>query len=248
MKLALIGYGKMGHAIEEIARGRGHDIVLTIDHHNPGDLTAALLKKADAAIEFTRPEAALNNILACIDAGVPVVSGTTGWLDNMEEARKHCLEKKGAFFYASNYSIGVNIFFEVNRILARIMNTQPQYQTRIEEIHHVHKLDAPSGTAITLAQDVLKEIDRLQKRRDIDLRNEEKPESLSSDELQVLSYRIREVPGTHRVTYNGPDDELMIMHHAHSRRGFAEGAVIAAEWLAGRKGIFGMQDLLKFSC
>ena len=245
MKIALIGYGKMGKAIEEIALSRRHEIALIVDAHNADSYTASELSKADVAIEFTRPEAAFGNILKCFEAGIPVVCGTTGWLEKLEEARKICAEKKQAFFYASNYSIGVNILFEVNRVLAKIMNTQPQYTALIEEVHHVHKLDAPSGTALTLAQDLQREVGRIASQKNYDNRKGEKPEAKSGDELPVISYRIDEDPGTHKVFYTSPDDELMIMHHAKSRRGFAEGAVLAAEWVAGKKGVFGMKDLLK---
>jgi 4-hydroxy-tetrahydrodipicolinate reductase len=244
MKIALIGFGKMGQAIEEIALQRKHTVVLKIDHHNLQDFTTDALSKADVAIEFTRPEAAAQNILKCFDAGVPVVCGTTGWLDKMEEVKRTCLVNDKAFFYASNYSIGVNIFFEINRMLAGIMNNQPQYKAAIEEIHHVHKLDSPSGTAITLAQDLMHQVKRLDSRKNVDLRTEPKPKEWPGNELPVVSYRIDEVPGTHRVHYDGPDDELIIIHQAKSRRGFAEGAVLAAEWIAGKKGFFGMKDLL----
>jgi len=245
MKIALIGYGKMGHAIEEIALSRQHVVVQKIDAHNAATYTSADLKEADVAIEFTQPEAAYGNILKCFEAGVPVVCGTTGWLEMMEEVKKVCLEKKQAFFYASNYSIGVNILFEVNRSLARIMNNQPQYVPLIEEIHHIHKLDAPSGTGLTLAKELRDGIGRITKEQHVDTRKGETPGTYAGT-LPVVAYRIDEDPGTHKVYYTSPDDELMIMHHAKSRRGFAEGAVLAAEWLAGKKGVFGMRDLLKF--
>ena len=245
MKIALIGYGKMGKTIEQIALNKSHEIVLKVDVHNAATYTPAELSKADVAIEFTQPEAAYGNILKCFEAGVPVVCGTTGWLEKLEEVKKQCMEKDQAFFYASNYSVGVNILFEINRALAQMMKTQPQYTAVIEEIHHVHKLDAPSGTALTLAQVLLKEIKRISVMKNYDQRKDEKPEGVPPGELPVVSFRIDEDPGTHRVIYDGPDDELMIMHHAKIRNGFAEGAVLAAEWLVGRKGVFGMKDLLK---
>lgn len=237
MNIALIGYGKMGKEIEKIAIERGHSIVLTIDINNPQDLTEVNLKKADVAIEFTTPTTACNNYISCFNAGTPVVSGTTGWLDRFDEITKLCNEKQGGFFYASNYSLGVNIFFELNRKLAAIMNNFPSYDVCVEEAHHNQKLDAPSGTAISIAKDILANIERKKSWR----LNEFK----STDELQVVSKRLGTVPGTHVVEYDSPDDTIEIRHSAKSRRALAFGAVIAAEFLKGKQGVFSMKDLLK---
>ncbi len=236
MKIALIGYGKMGKEIRALAESRGHTIPLIIDVDNREDLTPESLKQADVAVEFTNPDAALQNIEACFDARVPVVSGTTGWTDKMDEVRKRCEEEKQAFFYASNYSLGVNILFHINRVLADIMNRYPGYEIMMEETHHVQKLDSPSGTAITLAEDILQRIDRKKKwvnrmtKRD--------------DELSVISYRRDKVPGIHTVRYNSEMDTLTLTHSAKSRKGFALGAVMAAEFIVGKTGCFGMKDLL----
>jgi 4-hydroxy-tetrahydrodipicolinate reductase len=248
MKIALLGYGKMGKTIEQIALARGHEIVVKISIDNPADLTVLNLKRADVAIEFTSPDSAFKMINACFDASVPVVCGSTGWLDKFNEVTNRCQKENKSFFYSSNYSIGVNILFEINKSLARIMNSQPQYNPVIEEVHHTHKLDSPSGTALTLANGMLKEISRLNSIHEYDNRKGEKPENIVPGELPVVSFRLNEVPGTHRVIYNSDDDEIMIMHHAKSRRGFAEGAVLAAEWLRDKKGVFGMKDLLNISC
>ncbi|MBO7055092.1 MAG: 4-hydroxy-tetrahydrodipicolinate reductase [Bacteroidales bacterium] len=236
MKIALVGYGKMGKEIEKIAIERGHSIVLTIDINNQQDFTVENLKKADVVIEFTTPATAYNNYLQCFKAGVPVVSGSTGWTDKFDEIASICKETGNTFFYASNYSLGVNIFFELNKKLAAIMNKFPQYDVCVEEAHHNQKLDAPSGTAITIAKDILANIDR---KKDWRL-NEFK----STDELQVVSTRLGTIPGTHVVTYDSAEDVLEIKHMAKSRRGLAFGAVLAAEFVQGKKGVFGMKDLL----
>ncbi len=238
MKIAIIGYGKMGKTIERIALEMGHEIVLKIDLENRSDFSKGSLKKADVAIEFSRPESAFENIGGCLRAGVPVISGTTGWLDKMEAAKQICRETNGAFFYASNYSIGVNIFFALSNQLAKMMDAFPSYEVQLEEIHHTQKLDAPSGTAISLAEGILNNLTR--KERWIN-----EPERLPSD-LSILSKRIDKVPGTHLVTYSSAIDTIEIKHAAHSREGFASGAVMAAEWIVGKKGFFGMEDLLGF--
>lgn len=238
MKIALIGYGKMGKTIENMALDRGHRVVLKIDVDNRDQLTAGRLAGADVAIEFTRPESAFSNIVAALEAGVPIVSGTTGWLDRLEEVKTVCAREKGAFFYASNFSIGVNIFFALNRYLARMMEQHPQYDIELEEIHHTQKLDAPSGTAITLAQGILDEISRKKfwvNEKDIN------PKALS-----ILSKRIDPAPGTHEINYRSEIDSITIRHTAHSREGFAEGALMAAEWIVGKQGVFGMSDMLTF--
>lgn len=238
MKIAIIGHGKMGMTIEQLALTKGHKIGLVVDLNNKSDLNSQNLQKVDVAIEFSRPESAFDNVLNCLKAGTPVVSGTTGWLDKMDEIKKYCHELNGAFFYASNYSIGVNIFFEINRHLAKMMNNFPDYKILMEEIHHTQKLDAPSGTAITLANDILSNIKR--KSRWV---NEA---STLENELSIVSKRIDEVPGTHSVNYSSPIDTIEIKHTAHSRVGFAEGAITAAQWVIGRKGCFGMNNMLGF--
>lgn len=236
MNIALIGYGKMGKEIEKIALSRGHQITLKVDADNATSFTKEELKKADVAIEFSTPETATNSIYKCFEAGVPIVVGTTGWLDHLEEVTTKCVEKKQALFYASNYSIGVNLFFRLNEYLAKLMNNYPEYNVSMEEIHHVHKLDSPSGTAITLANQVISNI--TEKQKWVNTQASEKKE------LAIISKRIDEVPGTHTVTYGSEIDEISITHIAHSRKGFALGAVIAAEWIKGKKGVFGMNDLL----
>ncbi len=228
MKIALIGYGKMGHAIEEIARTRGHEIVLKVSIDNVEDNTIDNIRKADVAIEFTGPHSAFDNIIRCLDAGVPVVSGSTGWLDKLEAARQHCRQSQGAFLYASNFSVGVNIFFEVNRRLAALMAPHPEYQVRITEIHHTEKKDAPSGTAISLAEQILEKIPR--KKGWVNHISD------NLDELEILSERTDPAPGTHRIEYDSAIDTIEITHTAHNRRGFAMGAVLAAEFLQGKKG------------
>lgn len=236
MKIALLGYGKMGKEIEDIALERKHTVDLIIDANNMVDLTAENLKRVDVAIEFSTPASALKNIYKCFEANVPVVVGTTGWLDKIEEVKKICKEKNQTLFHTSNFSVGVNIFFKLNEYLAKIMNHFPEYNVAIEETHHVHKLDAPSGTAISLANQVIQNMP-VKKKWVNDYT--EKPE-----ELQIVSARLEEVPGTHVVSYGSAVDKIEIIHTAHSRRGFAKGSVIAAEWVVGKKGIFGMEDML----
>lgn len=235
MKIALIGYGKMGQAIERIALQRGHDITLKISAHTKELFTPEHLQRADVAIEFTNPEAALGNVTACFKAGVPVVCGTTGWNKDFAIARDICQANNSAFLQASNFSVGVNIFFELNKRLAALMNGQPDYSVAIEEIHHIQKKDAPSGTAITLAEQVIDALDRKQS-WSLDAHNE--------DKLMITALREEGVPGTHTVTYNSPIDRIDIIHTAHNRDGFALGAVLAAEFIAGKNGIFTMSDVL----
>ena len=239
MNIALIGYGKMGKAIESVSIRRGHHIVLKIDLDNLQDLTIKNLKTADVAIEFTGPETAIHNLQVCLDAGVAVVSGSTGWLANFDSVRKAFVEKKGTLLYSSNFSIGVNIFFEINKKLASLMARHPGYNVDIEEIHHTQKKDAPSGTAITLAEQVLKEIPG--KRQWV---NEA---STNENDLVIMSKRIDPAPGTHTVTYFSGVDDLQIIHTAHNREGFALGAVLAAEFIAGKTGIFEMKEVLGIS-
>ncbi|HEV2480315.1 MAG TPA: 4-hydroxy-tetrahydrodipicolinate reductase [Puia sp.] len=238
MNIALIGYGKMGKAIEEIAVSRGHTIVLKVGLENLEDNTTDKIRQADVAIEFTGPESAYENIIRCLDAGVPVVSGSTGWLERLEEVRRYCAQKNGTFLYASNFSVGVNIFFEVNKRLAGLMAGHPEYEPRITEIHHTQKKDAPSGTAITLAEQLLEKIHW----------KKEWVNHISDnlDELEILSERVDPAPGTHTIAYDSDIDTITITHTAHNRRGFATGAVLAAEFVASRKGIFKMSDVLGF--
>jgi 4-hydroxy-tetrahydrodipicolinate reductase len=238
MRIMLIGYGKMGKTIEQIALKRGHTIPVKIDVTNGADLKNITSKEVDAAIEFTQPESAFENIKQCIENGIPVVSGTTGWLDRKPEIEALCKTKGGAFFYASNYSVGVNLFFHFNKYLAKIMNNHPEFEVSTEEIHHTAKKDAPSGTGITLAEGILENIGRKQKWVN--------SETTNPGELSIVSKRIDPYPGEHSVFYNSPIDSIVITHTAHSREGFATGAVMAAEFIAGKKGIFGMDDMLKF--
>ncbi len=237
MKIALIGYGKMGKTIEPLAQDRGHKIALIIDAKNAGELTQKNLKGVDVAIEFSRPETAFDNISKCLEAGVPVISGTTAWLDRLEEARQLCHKRNGAFLYASNFSVGVNLFFEVNRYLAELMNLHP-YDISLEEIHHLQKLDAPSGTAITLAEQIISNINT--KKSWVNKATSEK------DILPIISKREKDVNGTHIIKYDSKVDSIEIRHTAHSRKGFALGAISAAEWIIGKKGYFGMKDVLGF--
>lgn len=236
MKIALIGYGKMGRAIEEIALTRGHEILYRIDIESSSALEKDTLGEADVAIEFTTPETAFDNIGKCFDAGVPVVCGTTGWLDRMDAIRKRCLEEGHAFLYASNFSIGVNIFFEINRRLATLMTSQPQYEVSMEEVHHTQKKDAPSGTALSLAEDILSALPR----------KTGWVNALTTDPslVSIVSKRIDPAPGTHIIRYTSEEDDIEIRHTAHSRKGFAAGAVAAAEWLPGRQGVFSIRDVL----
>ncbi len=236
MKIALIGYGKMGKAIEQVALQKGHSIVAKIDQDNLNDFIPGNLQQADAAIEFTSPHSAFENIKSCIEWGVPVVSGSTGWTDRLNEIKELVKARNGAFIYASNFSIGVNIFFEVNKKLASLMAPQADYDVLIEETHHTQKKDAPSGTAITLAEQVLNELKRKKK-----WVNEK---SGAAEDLSIVSYRTDPAPGTHSVRYTSSIDDIEIVHTAHSRSGFAAGAVLSAEFLAGKKGCFTMKDVL----
>ena len=239
MKLALIGYGKMGRAIEELALAAGHEVVLRIRSSAGTNWDRQQLKQADVALEFTRPESAVNYLKLCFELGVPVVCGTTGWLDQLADvlaARDHY---DGGFFYASNFSIGVNMAFHLNRVLAAMMNDQPDYRTEMTEIHHTQKLDAPSGTAITLAEDIIAEIGRLD---EWILQTEQK----MPNQLPITSLREGQVPGTHEIRYISDIDTITLRHEAHSREGFARGALRAVEWMNNRKGYYGMKDLLGF--
>lgn len=236
MKIALIGYGKMGKEIEKIALAMNHEIVLKIGRANLAKLTTANLQKADVAIEFSTPETSVANIYKCFEAGVPVVCGTTGWLKQMDEVKKTCADKGQTFFYASNFSIGVNLFFKVNEYLALLMQPYHNYKAAMKEIHHVHKKDAPSGTAITLAEGIINNNDQY---KSWALLKNAKP-----GDLPIEAKREGEVPGTHIIRYTSANDEISISHKANNRIGFAEGAVVAAQWLKGKKGVFDMNDLL----
>lgn len=236
LRLALIGYGKMGKAIEEIALQRGHEIVLKIDLDNAADMNGENLKKADVAIEFTNPHVAADNILKCLRAGTPVVSGSTGWLERWTEVLSACENTNGSLLYASNFSVGVNLFFELNKKLASLMSGRNEYEVSIEEIHHTQKKDAPSGTAITLAEQILEAAPG--KKRWVN------SESDKPEDLIITSKRIDPAPGTHTVTYNSAVDDISIMHTAHTRQGFAFGAILAAEYLSDKKGIHNMKDVL----
>lgn len=230
MKIALLGYGRMGKEIEQIALQRGHEIVIQDDGTIEYDITTA-----DIAIDFSIPTAAFNNISKCINNNIPVVSGTTGWLDNYDDAIALCNEKKGGFIYASNFSLGVNLFFELNKQLAKMMNNLNDYATSIEEIHHTKKLDAPSGTAITLAEGIIENSDKKAWQLD---------ENTSEEIIPITAVRTPEVPGTHTINYTSEIDTIEIKHTAHNRKGFALGAVVAAEWLVNKKGVYSMKDVL----
>ena len=236
MKIALIGYGKMGKAIESIALNKGHEIVLKIDIQNNNDFTEAALQKADVAIEFTGPLSAYENIKKCIAWGVPVVSGSTGWLDKWNEVKDLCEVNNGTLIYSSNYSIGVNLFFELNKQLAQLMQPYNSYDVSMTEVHHTEKKDAPSGTAISLAEQILTNLGRKNKWVNAPSEN--------SNELVIQSERIDPAPGTHMVKYSSEIDDIEIIHTAHTRIGFASGAVLAAEFAFEKKGIFTMKDVL----
>ncbi len=236
MKVALVGYGKMGQAIGAILKNRGHEIPLIIDKDNPEDLCAEKLAGIDVAIEFSTPHTAYGNIVKLIENNVPVVCGTTAWLDKYDEVVALCEKHKGAFFYASNYSIGVNLTFKLNEMLSRMMNRFEDYDVTLNEIHHTQKLDAPSGTAITLAEGIIAGADRLKKWQ--------LGTTCESDTLEVNAQRRSTVPGTHTVVWESAIDKITIEHEAKSREGFAQGAVMASEFLCGRSGIFTMDDLL----
>ncbi|MBK8920022.1 MAG: 4-hydroxy-tetrahydrodipicolinate reductase [Saprospirales bacterium] len=237
MQIGLFGYGKMGKAIELTARAQNIEIAWRITRENRGNLHPGLLQKADVAIEFTRPDAAYDNVMACLKAGVPVVCGTTGWLEQLADAENWCVENNGALLWASNFSVGVNLFFALNRYLAGRMNAQPNYHPALTEIHHIHKLDAPSGTALTLLQDMLALLDR---KNNWTLY----PTPPGPADIPVTAVREGEVPGTHIVRWNSAADEIILEHRAHSREGFAAGALLAAQWLHGKTGVFRMADVL----
>jgi 4-hydroxy-tetrahydrodipicolinate reductase len=246
MKIAILGYGKMGRIIEKFATERGHEIVLKINIENKEDLHLENLQKADVAIDFSTPDSALSNIEICFDAHVPVVVGTTGWYGHLQEVKNKCIDSNNALLYASNFSVGVNVFFFVNKVLAKIMNRYPQYEVQVEEIHHTEKLDSPSGTAMTIAEGILSELHR---------KNEWVNELIGSGEetfakpeqLLIESHRMEDVPGTHTVIYSSEVDDIEFKHKAHSRAGFALGAILAAEWLQDKNGFYNITDMFDFS-
>lgn len=263
MKIALIGYGKMGHIIEEIALSRGHEVVCTIDIQNQEDFDSEAFASADVAIEFTTPKTCLGNVKRCLDKRVPVVVGSTGWYDQLPQVEADVKAADGLLFWASNFSIGVNVFVAMQKYVARIMNAYPQYDVTLEETHHIHKLDSPSGTAITIANAITDNLERKtawketaaiwqHEDQSVDVkRNAEVGTTFSQhadNELEVVALRRGEVPGIHTVVYDSDVDTITMTHSAKSRRGFALGAVVAAEWLKQeeRKGVFTMTDLMKF--
>ncbi|MGN0007888.1 MAG: 4-hydroxy-tetrahydrodipicolinate reductase [Alistipes sp.] len=237
MKVAIIGYGKMGHEIERVLLSRGHSVNLIIDQNNAADLCADRLRDVDVAIEFTTPSTAYDNIRTCIEAGTAIVSGTTGWTQRLPELQALCRAKGGAMIYSSNYSLGVNIAFAINRRLAELMNRFADYDVSIEEVHHIHKKDAPSGTAITLADDIVARLDR----KDGWVNGPTDDDA----KIEIASVREGEVAGIHTVTYDSADDTLSLRHSLKSRRALATGAVIAAEFVCGRSGVFTMEDLFR---
>ena len=230
MKIALLGYGRMGKEIEKIALERNHQIVIKTNGDKEIDIT-----KADIAIDFSTPQVAYDNISNCIKNNIPVISGTTGWLEKYNEIVEYCHQQKGSFLYASNFSVGVNIFFELNKKLAKMMESIKDYTISIEEIHHTKKIDAPSGTAITLAEGIIESSNK---------KSWELAEKTSEEKIPITAKRIPDIPGTHTVSYDSIVDSIEIKHTAHNRKGFALGAVIAAEWLADKKGVFSMKDVL----
>lgn len=236
MRIALIGYGKMGKAIEEVALQRGHEIFIKIDQPNLHEFTKENMAKADAAIEFTSPHSAYDNVKTCLEFDVPVVCGSTGWTERLDEMKKICNDKNGSFIYSSNFSVGVNIFFEVNKKLASLMAPHKEYEVILEETHHTQKKDAPSGTAITLAEQILEQVKR----------KKQWVNELSDhpEDLEIISQRIDPAPGTHSIKYSSAIDNIEIIHTAHNRKGFATGAVLAAEFIKNKKGFFTMKDVL----
>ncbi len=238
MRIGLIGYGKMGKEIEKIAIERGHHIAGCIDFDNVNELSSWKPRDIEVAIEFTSPDMAYQNIKTCIDNGIAVVSGTTGWLDKKPQLNEYCVANEGTFFYASNYSLGVNITFKVNQYLARIMNRFTDFSVSMEEVHHIQKIDAPSGTALTMAEGIIEEIDRLQ--------GWALDRTPDDSIIPINSVREGQVPGTHSVRYHSTVDNITLQHQALSRQGFALGAVLVAEWLPGNSGVLGMEDFLEF--
>lgn len=237
LKIGLLGYGKMGRAIESLAPQHGVEIAWRITRENRASASPEFLRQADVVIEFTRPDAAFENVMWCMQNGLSVVSGTTGWLDRLPEAQDFCRHNQGALLWASNFSVGVNLFFALNSFLARLMNTRPEYQASVTEVHHIHKLDAPSGTAVSLVNGIVAESDRY-------TGWVLTPKPAQPGEIPVTAVREEEVPGTHIIDWQSAVDEISIEHRANSRAGFASGAILAAKWLAGKRGVFEMKDVL----
>lgn len=246
MKIVILGYGKMGQMIEKFALKRGHEIALIVDSENRDGLIAEDLVDADIAIDFSTPEAALGNISLCFEANLPLVVGTTGWYDHIEEVKETCLEADQSLLYGSNFSIGVNLFFHVNKLLAKAIAPYQQYDVQVEEIHHIHKLDAPSGTAITIAEGII-DNSEIKKTWVNQVVGAEEEIVNQPHELLIESLRIDEVPGTHTVLYSSEVDQIEFKHTAHNREGFALGAVIAAEWLYGKKGFYQVTEIFDFN-
>lgn len=246
MKIVILGYGKMGQMIEKFALKRGHEIALIVDSENRDGLIAEDLVDADIAIDFSTPEAALGNISLCFEANLPLVVGTTGWYDHIEEVKETCLEADQSLLYGSNFSIGVNLFFHVNKLLAKAIAPYQQYDVQVEEIHHIHKLDAPSGTAITIAEGII-DNNEIKKTWVNQVVGAEEEIVNQPHELLIESLRIEEVPGTHTVLYSSEVDQIEFKHTAHNREGFALGAVIAAEWLYGKKGFYQVTEIFDFN-
>jgi 4-hydroxy-tetrahydrodipicolinate reductase len=248
MKIALLGYGKMGKIIEKIALSRKHEIVLTIDHETLHDLTTENLQKADVVIEFTTPASVLSNIGHCFNANVPVVIGTTGWYEKLPEVKQQCIEGNKSLLWASNFSVGVNVFFYVNKLLAKVMNKYPYYEVQVEEIHHTQKMDSPSGTAITIAEGIINNTDAKNEWINVLTTDDSDDDAnVAPNQLLIESLRIDSVPGTHTVIYDSEVDSIEFKHTAHNRNGFALGAVLAAEWLHDKKGFYSVEAMFDFN-
>lgn len=248
MKIALLGYGKMGRIIEKIAIDRKHEIVLKIDENNAHELTAENLKKVDVAIEFSIPDTVLGHIDACFKANVPIIVGTTGWYGHLQRIKDECVGGGHTLLYASNFSVGVNVFFHVNKILAKLMNNYPYYDVQVEEIHHTQKLDSPSGTAITIAEGIIENLeDKKEWVNELVDAGSSAQEVVKQDQVLIESLRVENVPGTHTVIYDSEVDTIEFKHTAHNRNGFALGAVLAAEWVQGKKGFYSVKDMFNFS-
>jgi 4-hydroxy-tetrahydrodipicolinate reductase len=248
MKIALLGYGKMGRTIEKIATDRKHEIVLKIDYDNLHELTPENLGKADVAIEFSTPGTVLGNIAQCFNADLPVVVGTTGWHDQLQKVKQQCEDGGHSLLYATNFSIGVNVFFHVNKVLAKLMNNYPYYDVQVEEIHHTQKLDSPSGTGITIAEGIIENLDSKKEWVNVLTTDgdETADDNIAADQLLIESFRIDSVPGTHTVIYDSEVDMIEFKHTAHNRNGFALGAVMAAEWIQNKKGFHAVEDMFDF--
>jgi len=245
MNIALIGYGKMGQIIERFAIERGHEIALKIGSTNLDELTVSNLRKADVAIDFSLPDVAIKNIYTCFEANVPLIVGTTGWYGQLQEIKNECLQGNHTLLYGSNFSIGVNLFFHINEVLAKMMNNYPAYDVQVEEIHHTQKLDAPSGTAMTIAEGIIENLDRKTEWIN-ELSGQGLTEVMKKDQLLIASERIENIPGTHTVVYSSEVDEIELKHTANSRAGFALGAVVAAEWLQNKQGFYNITDIFNF--